>query len=376
MGPGETSDQTASTGTACHIYSAAAGGPRGRGGLTDAQLSSPENGVWACATHGRLIDTNAGKAYPAKQLHCWKALQEAQIKRERDGQATPYGWLDSIKLQNTMLFKNDALLKLGRLTLIQGASLGKTALCDWIAASLGSPLPVRWTKSKPLILTSLTAYCPDKHMVDIEITETGFLARVDGVQRAAIPTVIACIYVREGSRCWPAGEDDDALLGRLLGVDASVIRQLIPDIQRAGSSWGRSFAFHREYRFVGYDENDNEQYSTSDQEWVLRTGGSNGQVMRTLSGSESARLLIEFGTALARDCAATTPTVLLLDGSGWPFDDGRMDEIGEFLATQPFQTVLTAVGDWNPRDSTHWEEWKRYELRKPKGNAAIVEVPW
>ena len=92
------------------------------------------------------------------------------------------------------------------------------------------------------------------------------------------------------------------------------------------------FDFHREFRFVGYDDEDNELYSTTETEWVLRKGGPQGHPMRVLSGSESAQLLIEFDAALARERSATTPTVLLLDGSEWPFDQPGMDAIGLLLA--------------------------------------------
>lgn len=69
VGPGAKSNDVALTGTACHIYSAAPKGPRGQGGLSPAQLAAPENGVWACATHGRLIDTNKGDRYPTSTLY-------------------------------------------------------------------------------------------------------------------------------------------------------------------------------------------------------------------------------------------------------------------------------------------------------------------
>ncbi len=344
--------------------------------MSDEQLSSPENGVWACATHGRLIDTNAGDAYPATLLRSWKALQEAQIKRARDGQPTHLGWLDEIKADKTVLFKNGSVLSLGQLTLIQGPALGKTALCDWIAASLGAKLSDRWISKNSLILTSLTAFVPEKRVITARITEAGLSAKIDGADCAEIPSTVACIYIREGSRSWPKEEDDDTLLGRLFGVDPGVIRQLIFDIQRRGSDWGREIAFYREPRLDGHDEDGEEIYSTHKTEWVLRFGGSKGITMRALSGSESARLLIEFGAALARERSTHMPAILLLDGSEWPFDRVTMDHYGRFLSTQPFQTVMTKVGGWSPNDPACWKEWKRYELRSEVGSADIVEVCW
>ena len=87
-------------------------------------------------------------------------------------------------------------------------------------------------------------------------------------------------------------------------------------------------------------------------------------------------MLIEFGAALARERSVTKASVLILDGSEWPLDSSNMDYYGRYLANQPFQTVMTAVGGWNPADPTCWKEWKRYVLRGKWREAAIVEVPW
>lgn len=61
MGPYYESDGAVNMGTACHIYSAAAEGPRGQGGKDKAFLESEANGIWCCAYHGTLIDKKKAK---------------------------------------------------------------------------------------------------------------------------------------------------------------------------------------------------------------------------------------------------------------------------------------------------------------------------
>src|ERR1017187_9062507 len=72
IGPGSTTNEAASNGVAAHIFSAAAGGPRGRGGLSSEQLRSPTNAIWLCADHARLVDTNRGTKFPPATLQSYK----------------------------------------------------------------------------------------------------------------------------------------------------------------------------------------------------------------------------------------------------------------------------------------------------------------
>ena len=66
MGPSGQTQHSANIGVAAHIFSASPKGPRGQGGLSDKELALPENGIWLCANHARLIDVNKGNAYPAE----------------------------------------------------------------------------------------------------------------------------------------------------------------------------------------------------------------------------------------------------------------------------------------------------------------------
>src|SRR5271154_5864971 len=62
-GPGANSDEISNSGTAAHIFSAASGGPRGRGGLTPDELKHPDNAIWLCRNHGTIVDNNRGKQF-------------------------------------------------------------------------------------------------------------------------------------------------------------------------------------------------------------------------------------------------------------------------------------------------------------------------
>ena len=83
IGPAESAGDSVSTGVACHIYSAAEGGPRGQGNLSPDQLAGIGNALWLCANHARIMDVKRGKDYPPDRLLGFKKAHEAARDRER-----------------------------------------------------------------------------------------------------------------------------------------------------------------------------------------------------------------------------------------------------------------------------------------------------
>lgn len=78
--PGSVSD----TGIGCHIV-AAADGPAARRvdpTMSDDVRRSPENGIWCCTHHGKLIDADDA-TYTVEALRAWKALaiRRAQLSQ-------------------------------------------------------------------------------------------------------------------------------------------------------------------------------------------------------------------------------------------------------------------------------------------------------
>lgn len=135
IGPGATSEQVAETGMASHIFSAAEGGPRMTGGLTVEQRSAADNGIWLCYTHGKLVDTNAGNAYPVSLLQAWKRLHEARIRIELGGHRyNGAGFVESITIENAFGLNEVRELKFGARHVVVGRNeSGKTILANLLS---------------------------------------------------------------------------------------------------------------------------------------------------------------------------------------------------------------------------------------------------
>jgi len=64
----------------CHIYAIGEGGPRGKSGLTEEELNSPENLILLCRNHHAVVD-GQHETYPADLLKGWKQTHESEMQK-------------------------------------------------------------------------------------------------------------------------------------------------------------------------------------------------------------------------------------------------------------------------------------------------------
>jgi hypothetical protein len=136
VGPGR-GQSVVNIGMAAHIYAASPGGPRGTGGLSVAERSEPENGIWCCYTHGKAIDSNSGTGFSAIQLRAWKRLHEARKNAEVFGfPQDNLGLVESISVNSAPVSAlTGKKFDLGMRNIITGANgVGKTILARLIAS--------------------------------------------------------------------------------------------------------------------------------------------------------------------------------------------------------------------------------------------------
>lgn len=74
-GPQENSAGSINIGIAAHICAASPGGPRFDSAMSAEQRVHPDNGIWLCQTHAKLVD-NDPQHYPVAELLRWKKEAE------------------------------------------------------------------------------------------------------------------------------------------------------------------------------------------------------------------------------------------------------------------------------------------------------------
>lgn len=166
IGPDRTSNGLMKTGMAAHIYAAAHGGPRGTGGLSTDERSSPENGIWCCYNHGKAVDANRGNAYSATLLKAWKRLHEARKGAEVHGMAVDrFGLVESITINSGPVPLAGRTFELDMRNVIIGPNdSGKTALARLIA-SIANPDHVADLSKTRDVDIAVRWFDPDVHEV-------------------------------------------------------------------------------------------------------------------------------------------------------------------------------------------------------------------
>ena len=177
IGPAlENRNKSVTTGEAAHIYSAAKSGrgPRGTGGLSEIELKSLSNAIWLCADHATLIDQHGGSDFTPDILHSYKSLHETRIAHEMSGIHTPFGWVRKFVVSSSPLFSNAFEIEFAKLNLVVGGnSVGKTALCEWIAGTSNPKYLERWEKLYRSSLSPLSIkveyFNPSQHCVQVDL---------------------------------------------------------------------------------------------------------------------------------------------------------------------------------------------------------------
>lgn len=357
VGPAGSGQRTVSVGVAAHIYSAAPGGPRGTGGLTAEERASSDNAIWLCALHAALIDKNQGADYPAGTLISYKALHESRIARELQGGSTHFGWIDSLHVHTSPLFEGSPRIELGKLTLLIGDNgVGKTAICEWLAAATDTKYLERWRHLKPErqpLDIEIRYLDPEESSVRLALQDDcTLLYRANG-RLTSIPTApLKIIFPKFLSHnAVQRSTDDLSLLSDALGLHPYQILGLFSRISAGEGTNGLSR--------LALEPAEHSQRLLVDIEGAYKKN----LPLAALSDSERDRLIMAICELAAKDLAIRYPTLLFLDSVS-RFDSTWLKRHGERLSSPetPFQTVASLVRRNIKLDELRWAGWKVLEL--------------
>ncbi|WP_142266346.1 replication initiation negative regulator SeqA [Streptomyces sp. SLBN-115] len=336
IGPGAGNTDIEMTGTAAHIYAAAPNGPRGTGGLTDAQRRAPLNGIWLCARCARLVDTNAGGAYPLSLLRGWRDLHEARIRMEHGGVSRPFGWIHSIEILDDVWLAEPTTVRFSRCNIFIGDNgMGKTLFLS-LLSGLASPSRIMERASRPdsTVHAAINWYDPQPRRAEFRAEGEQLHFSADGTAVPFVPQPYRIVHLAPDS--WRDAPRDVRELGNMVGLDHWVVRKLIVEMPEiVGGAVKRAWV---------EDEEIHAQY----------VRGSEVVVDRGPHRGLDAIVALEVLVALAETYARTQPTLLLIDAL-YRGTAAEFDHATELLSssTRGFQTVATS-GRSSPPLSPEW----------------------
>jgi hypothetical protein len=365
IGPGAAPDQTASIGVAAHIFAASPGGPRGSGGLTDDELAQPQNGIWLCGNHARVVDTNQGNRFPPELLLSYKTLQEARISRELQGLNSPLGWIHEIRVCNSPIFSSGVTVRLAKLNLLVGNNnTGKTALCEWLAGFSELSYLKRWRRTSlgnyPIDVF-LKLFHPDEKTLRLTVADSGHVEFQDDQAQVPMHAVpLRVLYPRCRAFHDTRDYDDLELMEFLLGLDQAEVTNLCPAVQSYEHSTVRNIRFE--------DDEDGAPRLIADVDGTVP-----GLPYDALSSREQNSLLIELASAAARTYARYAPTLLILDSSLGIFSEEWFKFYANHFSdtSSLFQTVVVIPTRDLDTEKLQWQGW---EIIRTRGSIPDVTV--
>ena len=359
-GPADDPKSVSTIGEAAHIYGAAASGrgPRGTHSLAGDELRSPENAIWLCADHARLIDKHGGRDYPAARLHSFKSLHESRIAHELRGYAVPFGWIDGITIHSSPLLADSTHIDLAKLNLVlAGNSVGKTALCEWIAGHVDASHLERWHKVYPptrrRLRTEMRYHDPQPHRIAVDFRLSDFPRyTLDDEPTTSAAGAVKVVFPSDLYYELRKHPDDLDAIAAALGLAPLDVKALCDSLGE-GDDRFRQATFEEHQR-------------TWHLEFHVPTAAGRTEVrtLRELSDSELVRLVTQLGIRAANTMSAIAPTVLILDAGLSLLDTSWLRRYSEVLASPNcrFQTIASTHGERiNFKDVT-WSGWQIIRL--------------
>lgn len=346
-------------GTACHIFSAAKNGPRGRGGLSDELLEAPSNGLWCCAYHGRVIDTNKGASFPPAQLQMWKKLAEGRVRRAMAVQFAELGWIDKLSVfvdvgpgrhwKPTITFQKNNLLR-GK------SGAGKTLTLEAVASISDSRHAWRLRKLKHFSAQISYETLTREGTAKIACDSAGQMWRsLSGSDTAIAPHDIKVLYLPSDQGRFQNDRGGSERLTHALGVNQDILQGLARSVSENPNS-GMKVAIRADEPQPTDCEDKPEEFALA--VFVEFRGRGFELPFNALSGSEQMRVASALLIALAREEVRSRPVLLCVDAL-WQLDDVLFRNELSKLAEEHIQLLVVAPYDVSDdqmlRDFPGWQ---------------------
>ena len=372
VGPAHDASKSDTTGIAAHIYSAAlsGGGPRGTGNLSEQELKSVQNAIWLCAHHANLIDKRLGRDYSADTLHCYKLLHETRIAHELSGIHTPFGWVNKFSTHSSPIFRSSFEIELAKLNLIVGGnSVGKTAICEWIAGIQNPQYLERWEMLYPDILKRLSIstefFYPNLSSIEVNFLGENYPRyKLNGELTFISPGVVKVIFPERLTLSRQGIHDDLAEIANSMKLHPYELKALFDQLGDNSNYFKGTY----------FEEDGENAYMHVEMQGME---GINSRLLRLLASSERERLMLELGTIAADKLSMIGPTILILDSNSWTINTDWLKRYAERFSSSTcrFQTIVSTRSTDLDLAQVSWTGWKVIRLEGEPPNVIVsVEV--
>ncbi|MBC3380747.1 ATP-binding protein [Serratia fonticola] len=366
IGPGEKEGETSSIGEASHIYSAAKNGPRGQSGLTEEQLKSPENGIWLCKVHARLIDTNNGIGFTASQLISWKKFHEEFIKHHQGRVFNKLHWISKLSIVDSPLFQDSISIEFAKITIIESNSngAGKTAICEWLSSVSAINRLARWVDCEKLNI-EIYLHTPEPHLIEVSVDSGRITYKVDQLDITSSPFPFTCYFFDFYYLQRKYNKTSD-FFAEFINISPVLLRNLFDYACKNKKGILKSIRFATQEELEQDDENEKDIY-------CMIQGNDFYLPFESLCGSEKTRVLLEIIIASLNERSKYTPTLLFIEMNETFLSKEYFKPYIERLNSSEtsFQTIVTTHSNILNECSLGFP---RYELIKGSNTSILRKI--
>lgn len=346
IGPGQSNSDFINIGEVAHIYSAAENGPRTSGGLSDEELKRPENGIYLCRSHHKIIDRKSkSEKYTSDMLSRMKSKHEFLISAELGEHNYPVNWVSYIKILKAPMFKSELTLNLGKVTFIYGNNgTGKSTFINLLYSIFGQNLLHEWEKHKTKFLVETALDNPLLTKSSIEI-EDGNMTYVVKEKRLPFSPYDFHVFYLEGN--YKSFKDDVQTIANCIGFTREY---LVKVLATTGIKHGQNTKSLKVKRVRS------EPYLI-DQILVDLGRGWPDQPFKSCSSTEQASIILDILLSLATEISKFKSVLLLIDWAPLlQFDDNNIQKYLDYLQSSDahFQSIFVSPRE---KPKVQWTGW-------------------
>ncbi|MEL1243987.1 HNH endonuclease [Flavobacterium sp. DGU11] len=360
VGPGVFSHESITIGECAHIFSAVPKGPRTDGGLNDDELKKPENGIYLCRNHHKIVDSKAkDNKYTSDLLTRYKNRHEFLISAELGEYTYPINWINHIKVQGTV-FKNPIELNLGKVTLITGSNAtGKSTIVEIMDSVFKQKIYSRWNKPNVNFSTEVRLDNPVLSKFTAHIQNNQLFFNIGKSKQPFVPYDYFVLYLKNEIR---QNVDDLKTIADCFGLERSFVKSML---NTTGIKHGLKT---RKMEIV---EKRTKPYVVD--KLNVDIGNWWPQSLGSCSGTEYSNVILDIAISFATEISKFKSVLLLID---WPplysFDDLNIKIYLDYLQNSQahFQTIFVSH---NPRPKLDWSGWAIAKMIKDDEGIKVIQ---
>ncbi len=345
IGPGETSNDFITIAEFAHIFSASAKGPRTSGGLTKQELRKPENGLFLCRNHHKIVDSKSNiLEFSPDSLTRMKNLHEFKISGEIGEYLYPLNWISNFRIEGG-IFIAPISLTMGKVTFIYGKNgVGKSALIEIFQSVFTEEIHPRWNKPSLNFKIKVSFENPVISEFECLIENKKISYNIKEKNQPFVPFQFLVLALnKNGIR---PGVDDLKYIAKCIGFTREAVVSLL---QTTSLNHG---LFTQQ---VAIENKRTSPYLVDDLIITLKSGVS--RTFGALSSTEQSRVIFDIVISYATEVSKYRPTLLLIDWENtYSFSDGSLSPYLEYLQSSKahFQTLFVSHKERPDLDWTGW----------------------